>query len=151
MKVTTKIHVLSESVPKWTAHDDPKQTCRKVYHLNYHFSVLGFGRRLPWNGTHFKFVVINDRKTMEWIVKQWSGAFGETELYENYECQGRKAKTLETKKWWSCTDFQQIRHPNPPTVSQFKMQTKTWFFDKIFTSSSVQNDFTESGQILSNN
>ena len=88
---------------------------------------------------------------MEWIVKQWSGAFGETELYENYECQGRKAKTLETKKWWSCTDFQQIRHPNPPTVSQFKMQTKTWFFDKIFTSSRVQNNFTESGQILSNN
>ena len=45
----------------------------------------------------------------------------------------------------------QIRHPHPPTVSQFKMQTKTWFFDKMFTSSRVQNNFTESGQILSNN
>ena len=43
--------------------------------------------------------------------------------------------------------FKKIRHPHPPTVSQFKMQTKTWFFDKIFTSSCVQNDFTESGQI----
>ena len=74
-------------------------------------------------------------------------AHGRTMMVPLVKLNPTKAKSAkeENLKLWN------FGHPHPPSISQFKMETKTWYFEKIFTSSRVQNDFTESGQILSNN
>ena len=74
-------------------------------------------------------------------------AHGRTTMVPLVKLNSTKAKSAKEAKLklWN------FGHPYPPSVSQFKMETKTWYFEKIFTSSPVQNDFTESGQILSHN
>ncbi len=65
MMVTTKIHVLSESVPKCTANNVPEINMQKNITFKLSLFCTGFQGRHPCNGTHFKVPVITDRKTNE--------------------------------------------------------------------------------------